>query len=264
MRCDKNTPRRFCLPVQEHFDAKANDYYQHVYLSGKRNCHVHNQQVRRTYFRALLPNQPARATGRALDIGCGPGSITKDLSENGWDTHCVDISLNMLRNARLITGDSVQHIQCSVESLCFRENAFDLVTAAGVLEYVPNDANSLKEIFRVLKPGGTLVISVPIKSVISTTLKQRMTLGKKVDRFHHKSYTPNTFLNAIRDTGFTLRKIISHHFVLFPIDFLFPQLSIALDLRLTRLMNMHSFFRRFGRTLIVCATKPDFAKTDSL
>ena len=242
------------MSAREHFDKKADNYFQHVYRSGKLNGHVHNQQVRRSFFRQLLP---AARTGTALDVGCGPGSIAQVLSESGWNTHCIDISRNMLIDARRNASEAVSHIQCSAESLCFRDDTFDIVTAAGVLEYVADDTQALREIYRVLRPGGTLIISVPIKSLISTNMKQRLLRFQRLDRFHHKSYTPLGFVRTLRATGFCLQSNISHHFVFFPADFFLPRLSMAIDGQLTRMMKSSLIMGRFAKTLITCAVKPE-------
>jgi ubiquinone/menaquinone biosynthesis C-methylase UbiE len=82
----------------------------------------------------------------------------------------------MLINNRQNTGSFVKQSQCSADAICYKDNSFDVVTAAGVLEYVANDQRMLGEIMRVLKPGGMLIISVPTKFVISTSV--RSTVGK--------------------------------------------------------------------------------------
>jgi ubiquinone/menaquinone biosynthesis C-methylase UbiE len=138
---------------------------------------VHNQQVRRKYFRQCIRNSwICDRHLPALDIGCGPGSITRELKKYGFNPFSIDISYQMLINNRQNTGSVVKQSQCSADAICYKDNSFDVVTAAGVLEYVANDQRMLGEIMRVLKPGGMLIISVPTKFVISTSV--RSTVGK--------------------------------------------------------------------------------------
>jgi Methylase involved in ubiquinone/menaquinone biosynthesis len=248
------------MKVREHFDEKANSYYEHIYLSGKINYHVHNQQVRRRYFRDLILDHEDMQGGIALDIGSGPGSIAIELLGYGLVTFCIDISFNMLLNNRKNNGKVVKLAQCSADSLCYKENSFDVITAAGVLEYVQDDKKALREILRVLKPGGTLIISVPIKSLVSSYMRKqlrKLLFNREVNQFYHKSYTPNGFLREMKEAGFVLKNRISHHFVFFPIDYLFPKLSIQFDYFITRLLRKSYLFARFGKTFIIRAIKPD-------
>lgn len=241
------------LSVQQHFDQKAGNYYQHVYLSGKKNCHVHNQQVRRAWFRRWALEQTNQ--GRALDVGCGPGSIAKELSDLGFETYCIDLSLQMLLNSRRNTPTAARVVQCSADALCFQDNSFDLVTAAGVLEYVRCDDRALREMYRVIKPGGSLIVSVPIKGLVSVRTKQRWG-RRRVDDFHHKGYRPRRFLSAVNDAGFVVTRRVSHHFTFFPFDYFCPRLSIQLDHLLSSYFGNHSRFAAFGKTMIVQAVKP--------
>lgn len=248
------------VKVKEHFDRKADNYYEHVYLSGKNNHHVHNQQVRRTYFRDLICEHQVRQDSLGLDIGAGPGSITIDLAQGGFETYAIDLSFHMLLNNRKNAGNDVKLAQCSAESLCYQDGAFDLVTAAGVLEYVEDDSRVLSEILRVLKPGGTLIISVPVKeSVVSSQIRKifvSLVFKMEIDRFHHKHYIPRRFLEKVETAGYRLESSISHHFVFFPLDYLAPNLSIYFDNILTRLFSRNRTIGRFGKTYIVSVMKP--------
>ena len=248
------------MKVREHFDEKADSYFEHVYLSGKKNHHVHNQQVRRTYIRGLIGELRVQQDGLGLDIGSGPGSIAMYLAQAGFDTCAIDLSFRMLLNNRKYAGNGVKLAQCSAESLCYEDEAFDVVTAAGVLEYVEDDSKVLGEILRVLRPGGTMIISVPIgESAVSAHVRRilfRLLFNKEVDPFHHKHYTREEFREKVDEAGFRHESNISHHFVFFPFDYLVPGLSVRFDYSLTRLFGKSSTLGRFGKTYIVSAIKP--------
>jgi ubiquinone/menaquinone biosynthesis C-methylase UbiE len=246
------------VEVERHFDAKADGYLGHVYLSGKTNCHVHNQQRRREYFRELI-RLGSRGRGIALDVGSGPGVIAAELADCGFRTVGVDLSFKMLCNNGAHNGHRVRLAQCSADSLCFDDDCFDVVTAAGVLEYVPDDKRALGEIWRVLRPGGTLILSVPVGPSFLFTFARRhlrrWILKRDDERFHHSSYTPHQFRHRLQQTGFAVNTAISHHFVFFPADYLFPRLSIAADRLLGRCWERSRVFGRFGKTFVVRATK---------
>ena len=251
------------MNVQSHFDNKADTYYEHCYGSQVLNCHVLNQQVRRKYFRQYISNSwICDRHLPALDIGCGPGSITRELKKYGFNPFSIDISYQMLINNRQNTGSVVKQSQCSADAICYKDNSFDVVTAAGVLEYVANDQRMLGEIMRVLKPGGMLIISVPTKFVISTSV--RSTVGKylfkmEIPDIYHRQYRPAAIRKLVKRAGFNIVESISHHFVFFPFDYLFPKASQQSDLTLTRWFRHNRWLAKFGKTYIISARKPGAA-----
>jgi SAM-dependent methyltransferase len=95
---------------------------------------------------------------RILDIGCGPGNTIRRFLRAG-DVYGFDYSLDSLAFARtkgiknVFSGDSV--------ALPIASGAFDCVIALDVLEHVEDDARLLREIVRVLRPGGLFFITVP-------------------------------------------------------------------------------------------------------
>jgi len=108
--------------------------------------------------------------GRLLEVGCGPGIMLPDLLAMGCEVHAIDISAEMIRRAEQRMSGHPLARRChlgvgDVERLEFGEGSFDAVLAMGVLEYLPARAGALREMVRVLKPGGHLVLPPPTISL---------------------------------------------------------------------------------------------------
>jgi len=100
-----------------------------------------------------------------LDVGCGGGRTIQKLAAmategkvSGIDYAQGSVAASRGKNARLIQAGRVEIQQASVSQLPFPDNKFDLVTAVETQYYWPDLVNDMREILRVLKPGGRLVI----------------------------------------------------------------------------------------------------------
>src|SRR5262249_16168107 len=100
-----------------------------------------------------------------LDVGCGGGRTISKLAELAADGrgYGVDYSKGSVaasghENAELIKAGRVEIQQASVSHLPFPDKKFDLVTAVETHYYWPNLAGDMREIRRVLRPGGTLIM----------------------------------------------------------------------------------------------------------
>lgn len=100
-----------------------------------------------------------------LDVGCGGGRTIQKLAAVategkvcGADYAPGSVTASRANNLPSITTGRVSLVQASVSALPFSENCFDLVTAVETQYFWPNLLNDMKEIRRVLKPRGTLVI----------------------------------------------------------------------------------------------------------
>jgi SAM-dependent methyltransferase len=113
---------------------------------------------RRRVLRAVLAELPLPPDPRLLDAGCGSGATLDLLAELGRVSG-VDASERAVDAARGRGHDDVY--VASVEELPFPDDAFDLVTCLDVIEHTPDDVRRLRELRRVTKPDGHLVLTVP-------------------------------------------------------------------------------------------------------
>jgi len=100
-----------------------------------------------------------------LDVGCGGGRTVQKLALKaiegkvyGVDYAKGSVAASRTKNAGLIESGRVEIIEATVSHLPFAADSFDLVTAVETQYYWPDLANDMREVLRVLKPGGTLVV----------------------------------------------------------------------------------------------------------
>ena len=99
---------------------------------------------------------------RVLEVGCGTGPVTEWLVEHGATVVACDVSAAMVEIARSRVGDSAElHHHDLTEPLTFLEDAsVDLVVASLVFHYLRDWVAPLRELHRVLRPTGSVVMSI--------------------------------------------------------------------------------------------------------
>jgi SAM-dependent methyltransferase len=109
------------------------------------------------------------ADATILDVGCGGGKTMQNLAGMarqgrvyGVDHSSASIDASRYLNRRLIDAGRVELRQAGVSRLPFRDQMFDLVTAVETHFYWPDLRSDMREVWRVLKPGGTLLIIAEI------------------------------------------------------------------------------------------------------
>jgi len=159
--------------VQKYFDEHTKDWID-IYERSTLNSHT--IQMRLRYVLKYVEDLHLNQGDTILDLGCGTGPITVELLKRGHRVMATDISLNMIQIARQkcleapVEANAAFGLQ-DAQDLPFREGMFDLVLAVGLIEYLQYDRWALREIFRVLKPEGHLIVTVPNRLNL-TTLKK--------------------------------------------------------------------------------------------
>lgn len=118
------------------------------------------EQHARSLYPVLLEKLSHIPFQSALDLGCGTGEMLKLILLE--DTHkelCgIDLSEKMLAVAKSKLPEQVKLILGDSESLPFSDNAFDVVYCNDSFHHYPAPQNVLREVYRVLKPGGTFLM----------------------------------------------------------------------------------------------------------
>ncbi|MCW3016021.1 MAG: hypothetical protein JWO02_3113 [Solirubrobacterales bacterium] len=121
---------------------------------------------RRRVLRATLDRLPLPADARLLDAGCGSGRTLDELQRYG-SVSGVDLSPDAVRLARARGHRDVRIGR--IERLDFGDATFDLVTCLDVIEHTPDDRAALRELRRVTRPGGMIVLTVPAHPLLWST-----------------------------------------------------------------------------------------------
>lgn len=147
---------------------------------------IHNVALKINGYRASVAKYlrsldlEINADSMVLDAGSGTGIVTLGFQDAGLrprKTVAFDLSRKSLkiaadqfRKEKKIDSENIAALQGNILELPFADDSFDLILTCGVLEYVPLD-DGLREMARVLKPGGKLVL-IPVKpSLVGSVLE---------------------------------------------------------------------------------------------
>ncbi len=115
-------------------------------------------------------------TGRpmsVLDAGCGNGWLSEILASRGHRVSALDIGGDSLKRAkaRLESRDtSVSFCSGDIYSLPFPDSFFDAAVASEIIEHLDRPDDAIKELARVVRPGGHVLITTPYRETIEYTL----------------------------------------------------------------------------------------------
>ncbi len=189
-------------------------------------------RAERTHFwfqgfrRFLAPVLAGLAKGRPdlrlLDCGCGTGHNLALLKEYG-QPFGFDVSEAGLNWARA-TGRPL--VRAGIGEIPFADGSFDIATSFDVIACLPDDIGAVREMARVVKPGGYVVISSAALEVLR---------GDHSDVWHEqRRYTPATIRALATDAGLTVERISFMFGSVFPLTF-----AVRLGQRLLRPLRQH-------------------------
>lgn len=110
--------------------------------------------------RYLVDRFKIQAGAKILDVGCGRGDLIRAFTSAGLATQGLD--LQRYDDPQLARSEfDIKHANFEVDKFPFADNSFDVVFSKSVIEHLHKPDNFLKEIRRILKPGGRAIIMTP-------------------------------------------------------------------------------------------------------
>ena len=107
----------------------------------------------------VFSNNAFKKDQKILFVGVGTGADLELINHEEFDITAIDYSADMLTKARAkFNGSSINFLKMDAQDLKFSDNHFDVVIGSLVLSVVPDADKSLKEMLRVLKPSGEIII----------------------------------------------------------------------------------------------------------
>ncbi|HEX5307749.1 MAG TPA: class I SAM-dependent methyltransferase [Solirubrobacteraceae bacterium] len=176
---------------------------RHWWYQGRRRV------LERTIARLGLP-----PGARILDAGCGSGRNMVELARHGSVTG-VELSPTSVRLAR--ERDCGEVLEGSVLDMPFDDGSFDLTVSLDVVEHLQDDVSALRELRRVTKPGGALLVTVPAY--------QWLWSGHDEINHHHRRYNRRSLLAAAESAGWHEQRSAHFNSLLLPIAILLRALE---------------------------------------
>lgn len=157
-------------------------------------------------LRMIAKDLPPRNQCRALDLGCGMGAMLAPLGEVAGFVAGTDISKDSLLHCKTRGHDRT--FLSKGDRIPLPDASLDLICAFDTLEHIPEEKETLDECFRLLRPGGFLLLSVPAYQFLYTNQDRVV--------HHQRRYTRGLLNARLAAAGLQIRKSSYINFLLFP------------------------------------------------
>lgn len=188
--------------IKDHYQE---DYYKE-WIEKQMNRRIHMRERR---LRDLVKY---KKSGRTLDVGCGVGTFLKRSKEKGFEIYGTEISDYACKHAE--ESLRIDVFRGELEEARFLLATFDVVTVWHTLEHLPDPMAALREINRILKKDGLLVVAVPnLNNYITRLLyllikrKKLMLFSNQAKEWHLYHFSDHTISSMLEKAGFDIIKI---------------------------------------------------------
>ncbi|MDY6905675.1 MAG: class I SAM-dependent methyltransferase [Thermodesulfobacteriota bacterium] len=175
---------------------------------------IHEYDIPFQAIKKYIKDYPLKAN--VLDAGCGNGRYCKKLSHNGYkNIYAVDFFKSDMND--------INFLLASVDQLPFCDNSFDFIYSLSVIHYLDDLNKGICELGRVLRPGGTLILTFFNKHSLYTILrklKRNIIKNTKYSLDKLQFLNPEAYETILRKNGFSIIEVNGY---------LFPQYTQLLN-----------------------------------
>jgi SAM-dependent methyltransferase len=224
--------------VDQHFESLAlSGAWDGLYDTPETSANV-SFRVRLSRALDLLPHEASSV----LDVGCGPAPLAPLVLERGARYVGVDIVQPMLLRARL--REPRARLVRADFALPFKDATFDAVVALGFVEYLPDVGAAFREMRRVVRPQGTVVVSTPKRLHLDQLLVHltwplrraaAAVWGRRSDSVPRTLLQPAELDHIAQTVG--LRLVCGTHYHFTPLPYPLTVVLPELSLRATRVIE---------------------------
>ncbi|HLC92670.1 MAG TPA: class I SAM-dependent methyltransferase [archaeon] len=189
----------------------AGDYYEKAH-SSRHKSQGFFYETREEY---MLDFMGLKGNEKIIDVGCGSGTFSRVLAEKHPKAKItgVDISEHAISFARKTAKEknigNLKFISASISSIPVKSGSFDVAVVSHLIEHVKNPENDLKEVNRILKPNGILILTTPnyfslwplAEMVFDRTMAEK---NYSLDEQHISRFTSFSIKKPINNKGFAI------------------------------------------------------------
>lgn len=176
-------------------------FYQDYLPENESSIQAWQRMMEPVFKKAANLIQQYKGKGELLDVGTGFGFFLLEMKKREWGVTGVEISKKAMDYARDVLGLTIH--PGPLEKVSFSESHFDVVTGFYVIEHLPKPMAFLKECYRILKPGGLLLLRYPHTTPIKNLLHFFGIKNRLYELPAHLSdFSPETIQRCLEGIGF--------------------------------------------------------------
>jgi 2-polyprenyl-3-methyl-5-hydroxy-6-metoxy-1,4-benzoquinol methylase len=184
-------------------EAHGDDYLAYELANEKNFLQLQELALADAGFAALEQDLLAQGRPVILDVGCATGALLETLRERGWETTGVEICTPAQRYARQVRNLDVRGLP--LEANQFPSQTFDVVLASHLIEHLNDPRAFVREVYRILVPGGYFLLTTPNIGGFQARLFQNQWRSAIFD--HLFLFSVKTLSPLLTSSGFAVVKV---------------------------------------------------------